>query len=510
MKGSGFRIGAAGRGAQDSSGAVHLLCVAGFALLAAGLFSISLWDSDYWWHIAAGREIWQSGRVPDQDPFSVFAPAEELRTRTVLMSQWLGQVLLYLAHRAGGVDGAVALRCAILTLTLLLVYARARVMGARGGGLWLLLAMTALLLLQNTGDRPNLFTIFSVTLLFLAVDMARRHPGATARRVTWLCSLPVIGWIWANLHGGFILGGALLALLCALSLIRSLFIKAERFDRGLGLATLAYLGLTLLTPNNVGTYLTLLQHETGTMVDRTSEYVSSLRIYSLGYVLPQIWVGAFYLIALGGAFTRWLRAAPEQWVVVLALALIAATAYRYMILFACVSAPYLAAALTPFGQRLAARLPAGLSRHGEALLLGVLVAVGLWQGARGALFQGGVVAQRFPEAAVAILKEHQASGRAFSTLEWGGYLLWHLSPAVTPFVDGRMLESARLIPYTHMLWVTPDGLRYFTAADFDLVVMPERGRFNRDPYTLPKWLDRAPNWQPIHRDPVALVFRRSR
>jgi hypothetical protein len=153
MKVSGFGIGAAGRGARDGPGAVHLLCIAGFALLAAGLFSIGLWDSDYWWHIAAGREIWQSGGVPGQDPFGVFVPAEELRAQTVLKAQWLGQVALYLAHRAGGVDGAVALRCAILTLTLLLVYLRARVAGAGGGGLWLLLALTTLLLLQNTGDR---------------------------------------------------------------------------------------------------------------------------------------------------------------------------------------------------------------------------------------------------------------------------------------------------------------------------------------------------------------------
>ncbi|MCH8169323.1 MAG: hypothetical protein IIC03_15540, partial [Proteobacteria bacterium] len=69
---------------------VHLLCVAGFALLGAGLFSISLWDSDYWWHIAAGREIWQSGRVPGQDPFGVFAPGDGLRAQTVLKAQWLG------------------------------------------------------------------------------------------------------------------------------------------------------------------------------------------------------------------------------------------------------------------------------------------------------------------------------------------------------------------------------------------------------------------------------------
>jgi len=342
------------------------------------------------------------------------------------------------------------------------------------------------------------------------VDLARRHPGGTMRRVVWLCAFPVIGWIWANLHGGFILGSALLALLCGLSLIRSLSGQAERFDRGLGLATLAYLGLTLLTPNHAGTYLALFGHETSTLVERTTEYVGSLRIYSLGYALPQIWVGAFYLVALGGGFTRGLRAAPEQWVVVLALALIAATAYRYMILFVCVSAPYLAAALTPFGQRLAARLPSRLARHGEALLLGVLVAVGLWQGARGALFQGGVLAQRFPEAAVADLAERHARGRVFSTLEWGGYLLWHFHPAVTPYVDGRMLESARLRPYTHMLWATPEGIRYFAAADFDFVVMPERGRFNRDPYALPNWLARAPDWELTHRDPVALVFRRRR
>ncbi len=510
MERSGFEIGVAGPGARGGAGAVHLLCVAVLALLAAGLFSISLWDSDFWWHIAAGREIWQSGRVPGQDPFGVFAPGDGLRAQTVLKAQWLGQVVLFLAHRAGGVDGAVALRCALLTATLLLIYRRARILGAHGAALWLLLAISALLLLQNTGERPSLFTILAVTLLFLALDSAGRHPRGTTRRAAWRVAVPVIGLIWANLHGGFILGGALLLLLCGMSLLRSLFGTAERFDLGLALATLAYLALSLLTPGQAGSYLYLLGHETSTLAERTSEYVSSLRIYSLGYLLPQVWVGAFYLLALAGAFTRGLRAAPEQWVVVLALALIAATAYRYMILFVCVSAPYLAASLTPSGRRLAARLPPVLARHGEALLLGLLLALGLWQGARGALFQGGVLAQRFPEAAVAELADRDARGRVFSTLEWGGYLLWHLHPAVTPYIDGRMLQSARLRPYTHMLWATPEGLRNFTAADFDLVVMPERGRFNRDPYALPHWLVRAPDWQLMYRDPVALVFRHRR
>jgi hypothetical protein len=45
-------------------------------------------------------------------------------------------------------------------------------------------------------------------------------------------------------------------------------------------------------------------------------------------------------------------------------------------------------------------------------------------------------AQRFPARAVAFLQTHPP-GRIFNHYDWGGYLIWRLSPSTPVFIDGR-------------------------------------------------------------------------
>ena len=47
------------------------------ALLVAffGYFSVKVWDIDFWWHIAAGRNILATGTIPSVDPFGMYDAA---------------------------------------------------------------------------------------------------------------------------------------------------------------------------------------------------------------------------------------------------------------------------------------------------------------------------------------------------------------------------------------------------------------------------------------------------
>ncbi len=468
-----------------------------FFLLCAGYFAVPLWDSDFWWHIASGREILQHG-IPDSDPFGVFPATDAVRNDTVLQGQWLGQVVLYTVFQAGGVNAVVALRVLVLLVCLGLVVWRGRRLGAGPLALWPMLVLLALTVESFGGERPQLLSFLFAALFFAAMDAAEQNPRC-------LLALPPIALLWANSHGGVLLGVALLTLWTALKLLERGVPWAER--RGWLLAAGGVFLASLLTPNGLQTYLYLLDLEGSVLQARTSEYVSAFRLYTLGYVWPQVWVVLFYALALIAAFAL---ARLRQWrplAVTVFLGLISASSFRYFAFFLFLAGPYIARGLQDAVNTLPA-LPAGFRQAGQALWLLVLLGVlgtGLW---RGELFRGGFYQQRYPVAIADFVQQNHLRGRAFNTLEWGGYLLWRLTPQVTPYIDGRMLDEERFAPYTNILWATAPGIAWFEHEDFQLVIMPYHGTFDPQRYKLLDYLRSRPRWHLLYRDAKGVVFVR--
>src|SRR6266571_208982 len=78
------------------------LVLAGLAALAATRTPVS--DSDFFWHLAVGRDIVAHG-VPRVDVYSWTVAGN-----AVLPDQWLGELLLYAAYAIGSWSGTIALR----------------------------------------------------------------------------------------------------------------------------------------------------------------------------------------------------------------------------------------------------------------------------------------------------------------------------------------------------------------------------------------------------------------
>lgn len=114
----------------------------------------------------------------------------------------------------------------------------------------------------------------------------------------------------------------------------------------------------------------------------------------------------------------------------------------------------------------------------------------------------------FPQQAVKILKEKKIQGQVFSSMRWGGYLIWHLYPAVKPFIDGRAIDQNKFIKYTHMLWTTKYGKLWFAQEKFDLVLMPLQNRFSQERYSLVSYLLSDPSWQLLSQEKGHLLFQK--
>lgn len=157
-------------------------------------FLLPLTPQDYWWYLPLGRIILETRSVPGVDTFSFTSAGQP-----IYYQAWLSAVIFWLVHKLGG-----------LTLTFLL---RGIVMALTFGMLWGLMArderspqpaalitfLAALGSSNNWSVRPQLlvYPLFALTLWVLQ-DWLRGE----GKRL-WL--LPVIGLLWCNLHGSFVL-----------------------------------------------------------------------------------------------------------------------------------------------------------------------------------------------------------------------------------------------------------------------------------------------------------------
>lgn len=477
------------------------VCLLLFFLTCAGYFAIPLWDSDFWWHIASGREIVQNG-LPAVDPFGVFPPTDIVRNDTVLKGQWLGQVVLFKLFEMGGVNAVVAFRVLVLLACLGLVIWRTRLLGVKPLVLWPVLVIVALVATNFGGERPQLLSFLFAALFFAVLDGAEHSINKTLSK-RWMMALTIITIFWANSHGGVLLGVALLGLWSCLKLFDMQCPQREKIHWCL--VTLAVVLASLATPNGIQTYLYLFNLEGSVLQSRTSEYVSALQLYTLGHVWPQFWVAVYYLLAAGAMI---MLARQRRWIplaVLAFLATISVSSFRYFIFFLFIAGPYVALGLQAFVNRWKPIRSHNMI-HGFMILslLGLLVAGFM----RGNLFRGGFLEQQYPVAMADFVMEKGLQGRSFNNLEWGGYLLWRLSPQVKMYIDGRMLDQTRFPPYTNILWATPPGVQQFERENFQLVMMPYHGRYDLQRYTLIDYLRTRPEWGLVYRDAKGVVFLR--
>src|SRR5689334_2213785 len=176
------------------------LCVgaAVYALLLV-LGARLLNDPDVYWHIAVGRWIIEHRAVPHVDMFSA-----TMAGAPWIAKEWLSQLLYAGAHTVAGWPGVVVLAAAAIAAAF---------------------ALLAYFLLQKLLPLPALILAAAGFMLASPHLQARPHALALPLMIAWvgalinavdrrrappLALLPVMT-LWANLHGSFTLGLALVA-----------------------------------------------------------------------------------------------------------------------------------------------------------------------------------------------------------------------------------------------------------------------------------------------------------
>lgn len=181
--------------------------LASVAAVGAVLLSVgSMHEVDLFWHIRVGEFTLHGQRFPHPDPFAFTLPHVHWHS-----TQWLAEVVIAKAYDVEGFGAIVALRlvlvCGLLTALFRLLVRRSD--SWTGPAVF---AMTAIPLTEFVQDRPALASLLFLCWLAGVVDRSLVTGVAPAR---W--RFVVVTYLWATIHGLFVLAPGLLFFLAVLS-----------------------------------------------------------------------------------------------------------------------------------------------------------------------------------------------------------------------------------------------------------------------------------------------------
>ena len=393
------------------------------AAIVLAVFSHTRADPDLWGHVRFGGDMVSARTVHVADRYSFTSD------RPWINHEWLAEIVIYGAYRAAGGTGLILLKIALLAMmaAALLRTIRGIARSPTDGALLLGLAVVATVP-QANHVRPQLFSLALIAWLHAILHAA----GQGRVALLWL-AVPMMA-LWANLHGGWIVGLGVLGLWAAANVVT----KGRASSGVVLLATGAAIVATLVNP--YGWKLWAFLRET-VGVGR-ADITEWQPIIHAGYPIIILWlvVAAAAVVACMSA-RRTKSVDLRAWAVVAALAVLSFRVNRLLAFFGLAVVMLAGRPLADAASRLtAARRPRVAPR--VALAGAFIIAVLLLAGSVTASIVNARCVRMdlpiYPDASVTAAASARAiRGRMLTWFDWGEYAIWHFSPGVLVSVDGR-------------------------------------------------------------------------
>jgi hypothetical protein len=313
----------------------------------------------------------------------------------------------------------------------------------------------------------------------------------------WL--LPPLFLIWANCHGGFVLGWVVLAVYCAEALVARWRNRPLTDERALWVWSAAAVLASGINPNGFRAVEVLLLYRS-----------SAMQSVLLEWARPALWPPPLFVVLLAGAAgaMAWARRTVRlvDWLLLAAFSLAAFTAARNII-FVAFFAPVFLASYLPWKRALPS-----LAGWITAMALAIVI---FWGIMAGVFFDLRAANWRYPTGAADFLAAHRVSGRMFNTYEYGGYLMWQRWSRERVFIDGRALSDKLFDDYGRILYNHDDSGgksagQLLDQYGIEVIVMNTFEYVTGTMYLLaPSLADPAQSeWKLVYRDAQALVWMR--
>lgn len=375
-----------------------------------GLFFIFSWqtlDPDFGWHLTAGNYIRHHG-IPAHDLYTYTA-----HTYRWIDHEWGNDVLTSILYQCGGYGLTAGVFSAAWTAALCLFRRRIR---------FVLILVAAITVMPYAGIRPTVWTVLGISLLLELANRASRRAKIT---------IPFLFLVWANLHGGFIIG---------LAIVAYFFMKNR--DRSWLIVLVASILVTFINPYGPRLYIEIAH----TLLD--SQLHSQITEWRSFYLLPSGWL---FLVIWAVGFRLYDSKKLQSLLAVTPFLVLASmSASRNLPLFVVSSLRDFDRYLTYF------KLPKKLDRPSKAILASFIIFFGSVFGYYFYISYFPWTPNRYysyPVQEVAYLRAHSCAGNLFNDYSYGGYLIWKL-PGTLLYIDGRMPS-----------WRDPEGEKYLDRYD---------------------------------------------
>jgi hypothetical protein len=404
------------------------------AIAIADLIRVA--DPDLWGHVRFGQVMLTEGHIVWRDPYSYSAP-----DHLWLNHEWLSELVMGALYNHLNVFGLKLMKLGCSALIIGFLAAAEGEAGAPTLIQFAILIAAAVSIAPQIQFRPQIFTF--AMLAALIYILARDAYGRGAR--LWL-AIPMLA-VWANLHGGFIVGIAALAIYTTVSIVQDIVDRrgASRALRLGGVTVLATLA-TLATPYGIGTWRSVLRalfdpYTRIVIFDWQPLLHGLARSHGSGAIATHLVLGLVLMAAM--LFSFILAPSKNDLPMVTIAAVMSVAAF--------VAVRNLPVAVIAICAPLAHHLPLALERRWPAIrddpgatrpasrtnqaILAILALIVLW---RGNFFSNRLTSvDPYPVSASAFMKAHALKGNVLAMFGWGEYLIWHLAPDSKVFIDGR-------------------------------------------------------------------------
>jgi hypothetical protein len=367
-------------------------------------------DPDLWGNLRFGLDILETWHIDTVDAYSF------TQDQPWINHEWLAQVLMVIAYRAGGTPGLVTLKLTLVVTTLWLVrgaWRSTKALLPEGAALlvlWGALPMSATL-------RAQLWSFLLLAVLCRLLDGRTAHLPAV---------VPLVFAIWVNLHMGWVVGLAVLTWWALGEAVHGSAVERRRAAVVLGLSLLA----TLLNP--YGWRLWDFALGVTHLSRRLQEWQPLWSSPPINWV-PWFAAAAAVVVAM----TRGTRPSFERVASLAGLAYASVQVVKFAPLFVELTVLLLAPlARQRWPAAAGVRTPAIVLRRANAAALALIAVAAAWTS--WPRLQCLPAGDWRPDATVArALLDVRATGRMAVWFDWGEYVIWHFGPALKVSFDPR-------------------------------------------------------------------------
>ena len=458
-----------------------------FQIIILGSFGNQI-DYDFWARLIVGKSFFQTGTLFNNDFYSYGT------THKFIDHEWGSSLIFYLIQDNFGDIGLFSFKILMFFATFFIITKIIRLKKPRIKlhFLFFFFSITPLYNSFSSTVRCQLFSfVFFVLYLYILLYIRKTKNF----RILW--TLPILNIIWANLHGGFVLGITLIGIFT----IGEFLNKNKKYSLYLLITLISTTLTTIINPYGIE-YLTFIIDAFKLNRIYISEWQSAFfsKLFAHAYLRFKIFFFATFLIfaysitksikKLG--FNEYFRKIDKtKYLIIIFTTLITIKAARCHDFF---TYSVMALCYCDFYKIFNKQLPKIIDNSKEIIVL-FLISICCLARIYNYKFINALPSKDCPYYAIEFIKKNNLKGNLFTIMQASSYAAYKLYPNNYVFMDGRYEEvyDTNLINEMGGLFLAKNQDEFFKKYHTDILIL------NKE-YPIAQKLETNPNWIYIFED----------